>query len=103
MGSIACTFSPNYELLIASRMLQGATAGVGVAQFGGDLPLLAGHQGNVVVFPDDGENLVALHALVNFQVDKEGETLAWVFERHVRDLFFALALVAVGDSQFDFG
>ena len=30
VGSIACTFSPNYELLIASRMLQGATAGVGV-------------------------------------------------------------------------
>jgi DHA1 family bicyclomycin/chloramphenicol resistance-like MFS transporter len=30
VGSVACTFAPNYELLIASRMLQGATAGVGV-------------------------------------------------------------------------
>ena len=30
MGSIACTFAPNYELLIASRVVQGATAGVGV-------------------------------------------------------------------------
>jgi DHA1 family bicyclomycin/chloramphenicol resistance-like MFS transporter len=30
VGSIACTFAPNYELLIASRMMQGATAGVGV-------------------------------------------------------------------------
>jgi DHA1 family bicyclomycin/chloramphenicol resistance-like MFS transporter len=30
VGSVACTFSPNYEMLIASRVLQGATAGVGV-------------------------------------------------------------------------
>ena len=30
VGSIACTFAPNYEMLLASRMLQGATAGVGV-------------------------------------------------------------------------
>ena len=30
VGSVACTFAPNYELLIASRMVQGATAGVGV-------------------------------------------------------------------------
>jgi len=30
VGSVACTVAPNYELLIASRMLQGATAGVGV-------------------------------------------------------------------------
>jgi MFS transporter, DHA1 family, multidrug resistance protein len=30
VGSIACTFAPNYEMLIASRILQGATAGVGV-------------------------------------------------------------------------
>ena len=30
VGSVACTFAPNYELLIASRVLQGATAGVGV-------------------------------------------------------------------------
>jgi DHA1 family bicyclomycin/chloramphenicol resistance-like MFS transporter len=30
VGSVACTFSPNYETLIASRVLQGATAGVGV-------------------------------------------------------------------------
>lgn len=30
VGSIACTFAPNYEMLIASRVLQGATAGVGV-------------------------------------------------------------------------
>lgn len=30
VGSLACTFAPNYESLIAARMLQGATAGVGV-------------------------------------------------------------------------
>ena len=30
VGSIACTFAPNYESLLAARMLQGATAGVGV-------------------------------------------------------------------------
>jgi MFS transporter, DHA1 family, multidrug resistance protein len=30
VGSVACTIAPNYEMLIASRMLQGATAGVGV-------------------------------------------------------------------------
>ena len=30
VGSIACTFAPNYTSLVAARMLQGATAGVGV-------------------------------------------------------------------------
>jgi len=30
VGSIACTFAPNYASLMAARMLQGATAGVGV-------------------------------------------------------------------------
>jgi len=30
VGSVACTFAPNYGSLIAARMLQGATAGVGV-------------------------------------------------------------------------
>jgi len=30
VGSIACTFAPNYEFLIAARMVQGATAGVGM-------------------------------------------------------------------------
>jgi DHA1 family bicyclomycin/chloramphenicol resistance-like MFS transporter len=30
LGSIACTLAPNYHFLIAARMLQGATAGVGV-------------------------------------------------------------------------
>ncbi len=30
VGSVACTLAPNYEALIAARMLQGATAGVGV-------------------------------------------------------------------------
>jgi DHA1 family bicyclomycin/chloramphenicol resistance-like MFS transporter len=30
VGSVACTLAPNYEILIASRILQGATAGVGV-------------------------------------------------------------------------
>jgi DHA1 family bicyclomycin/chloramphenicol resistance-like MFS transporter len=30
VGSIACTFAPNYMSLMAARMLQGATAGVGV-------------------------------------------------------------------------
>jgi MFS transporter, DHA1 family, multidrug resistance protein len=30
VGSIACTLAPNYASLMASRMLQGATAGVGV-------------------------------------------------------------------------
>jgi len=30
VGSIACTFATTYEQLIVSRMLQGATAGVGV-------------------------------------------------------------------------
>jgi len=30
VGSVACTFAPNYGALIAARMLQGATAGVGV-------------------------------------------------------------------------
>jgi MFS transporter, DHA1 family, multidrug resistance protein len=30
VGSIACTVAPNYGSLMASRMLQGATAGVGV-------------------------------------------------------------------------
>jgi len=30
VGSVACTFAPDYEMLIASRVLQGATAGVGV-------------------------------------------------------------------------
>jgi len=30
VGSIACTLAPNYTSLMASRMLQGATAGVGV-------------------------------------------------------------------------
>ena len=30
VGSIACTFAQNYEQLIAARVLQGATAGVGV-------------------------------------------------------------------------
>ncbi len=30
VGSIACTLAPNYEALIAARVLQGATAGVGV-------------------------------------------------------------------------
>ena len=30
VGSVACTFAPNYESLIAARVLQGATAGVGV-------------------------------------------------------------------------
>jgi len=30
VGSIACTFAQSYEQLIASRILQGATAGVGV-------------------------------------------------------------------------
>jgi len=30
VGSVACTFAPNYASLMAARMLQGATAGVGV-------------------------------------------------------------------------
>ncbi len=30
VGSVACTIAPNYESLIAARILQGATAGVGV-------------------------------------------------------------------------
>ena len=30
VASIACTLAPNYELLIAARMVQGATAGVGM-------------------------------------------------------------------------
>jgi DHA1 family bicyclomycin/chloramphenicol resistance-like MFS transporter len=30
VGSIACTLAPNYTSLVAARMLQGATAGVGV-------------------------------------------------------------------------
>jgi DHA1 family bicyclomycin/chloramphenicol resistance-like MFS transporter len=30
VGSIACTFAPNYESLIAARVIQGTTAGVGV-------------------------------------------------------------------------
>ncbi len=30
VGSIACMFAPNYHFLIAARMVQGATAGVGV-------------------------------------------------------------------------
>jgi MFS transporter, DHA1 family, multidrug resistance protein len=30
VGSVACTLAPNYEMLIVSRALQGATAGVGV-------------------------------------------------------------------------
>jgi MFS transporter, DHA1 family, multidrug resistance protein len=30
VGSIACTLAPNYESLLAARVLQGATAGVGV-------------------------------------------------------------------------
>jgi len=30
VGGVACTLAPNYEALIAARMLQGATAGVGV-------------------------------------------------------------------------
>jgi DHA1 family bicyclomycin/chloramphenicol resistance-like MFS transporter len=30
VGSIACTLAPNYESLIAARIVQGATAGVGV-------------------------------------------------------------------------
>jgi DHA1 family bicyclomycin/chloramphenicol resistance-like MFS transporter len=30
VGSIACTLAPNYESLIAARVLQGSTAGVGV-------------------------------------------------------------------------
>ena len=30
VGSIACTLAPNYESLIAARVLQGVTAGVGV-------------------------------------------------------------------------
>ncbi len=30
VGSIACTLAPNYESLMAARVLQGATAGVGV-------------------------------------------------------------------------
>jgi DHA1 family bicyclomycin/chloramphenicol resistance-like MFS transporter len=30
VGSVACTLAPNYMSLVAARMLQGATAGVGV-------------------------------------------------------------------------
>src|SRR4051812_20084159 len=30
VGSVACTIAPNYGALLAARMLQGATAGVGV-------------------------------------------------------------------------
>src|SRR3954452_5689224 len=30
LGSVACTLAPNYGALIAARILQGATAGVGV-------------------------------------------------------------------------
>jgi MFS transporter, DHA1 family, multidrug resistance protein len=30
VGSLACTFAPNYEFLMLSRVLQGMTAGVGV-------------------------------------------------------------------------
>src|SRR5262245_17552552 len=30
VGSVACTLAPNYTSLMAARMLQGATAGVGV-------------------------------------------------------------------------
>ena len=30
VGSVACTLAPNYESLLAARVLQGATAGVGV-------------------------------------------------------------------------
>ena len=30
VGSVACILAPNYDALIAARMLQGATAGVGV-------------------------------------------------------------------------
>ena len=30
VGSIACTFAPNYEFLMLSRVIQGMTAGVGV-------------------------------------------------------------------------
>ncbi len=30
VGSIACTFAPNYTSLMAARVIQGATAGVGV-------------------------------------------------------------------------
>src|ERR1035441_574753 len=34
-------------------------AGVGVAQFGGDAPFLAGHQGDVAIAVDGGEDAVA--------------------------------------------
>src|SRR3954467_11209451 len=30
VGSVLCTLAPNYEALIAARVLQGVTAGVGV-------------------------------------------------------------------------
>src|SRR3954462_6295395 len=30
VGSLACTFAPNYEFLMLSRVIQGMTAGVGV-------------------------------------------------------------------------
>src|ERR1039457_1859141 len=52
-------------------------AGVGVAQFGGDAPFLAGHQGDVAIAVDGGEDAVAGLGAHGFQTHQEG----WVFGR----------------------
>src|SRR5579864_7120906 len=81
---------------------------LGRSQFAGavggrDLPLFAGHQGNVIVFPDDWENLFSPDPLIDLQPHKEGETFAWVLKCHMGDLFFTLAFAAVSNLQFYFG
>src|ERR1700686_4079494 len=57
---------------------------------GCDFALLAGEKRDVVVLPDDRQNLFAMCPFVDLQPHEECQTLGWVFEDHVGDGFFAL-------------
>src|ERR1039458_6094735 len=66
---------------------------VGRTQFAGAVrccafALLAGHQGDVVVFPHDRQDLFSLDAFVDLQADKERETLVRGLFRSAYEPFF---------------
>src|ERR1700760_2184397 len=52
-------------------------------------PSLAGHQRDVVVLPDDGQDLLAAATALDLQADEEGKAAARVIQRDVRNLFVA--------------
>src|ERR1700722_8263806 len=82
--------------------------GICRSQFGGavscgEVTLFSGEQGDVVVFPDYGEDFFAMRAFVDLQANEKREGLAGIFYGNVRDGFFAFTVGLIVDFKFYFG